>query len=194
MAVRDLVQIGNVILRKRNRPITSFKSPKFKKLLIDLQETMIATGLVGIAAPQIGENYAVFATEPRVTPFRSLEQADILRYYINPKIVEKSDKQVTIYEGCGSVLHSMLFGPVKRPEIITIEALDELGRKFRLRCDGLLARVIQHEYDHLQGIECTDCFSDYSKIMNADTYLKEIRNSAAQISATKITIKEYRIL
>jgi len=73
-----------------------------------------------------------------------------------------------VYEGCGSVAHGELFAPVKRPKTITVEAYDKKGQKFRLVCDGLLGRVIQHEYDHLSGIEFTEKILDYRKIMSRD--------------------------
>jgi peptide deformylase len=91
-------------------------------------------------------------------------------------------------------LEIKLFGPVKRPKTITIKARDENGNKFQLKCDGLLARVIQHEYDHLFGIEFTEKIYDYKRLMDVYFYRKEIRKSKQQVSASKITIKEYKKL
>ncbi len=65
-------------------------------------------------------------------------------------------KQVIIYEGCGSVAYAKLFAPVRRPEKIIIEASDANGNQFKLKAEGFLSRVIQHEYDHLDGIEFTE--------------------------------------
>lgn len=78
-----------------------------------------------------------------------------------------------------------------RPKLIVVEAFDEAGNKFRLKCDGLLARVIQHEYDHLNGVEFTEKVSDYSKLVGSDYYKENIRNSNAQLEASLITVKEY---
>jgi peptide deformylase len=109
-----------------------------------------------------------------------------LRVYINPKIIHNSREVSEIYEGCGSV-GADFFGPVIRPRTITIEAYDADLKKFRLTCDGLLARVIQHEYDHLSGVEFIEKISDYKRVMNAEHYQKLIRTSKKQVSAGVIT-------
>ena len=141
---------------------------------------MHKAGLIGIAAPQIAENYMVFVTHPRKTKSRRLGRTDKLRIYINPKITFKSQEENIIYEGCGSIVKGDLFGPVSRPREIEIEATDENGQKFRLGCDGILARVIQHEYDHLMGIEFLEKVIDYRKVIVGKYYRKKIRNSKSQ--------------
>lgn len=77
-----------------------------------------------------------------------------------------------IYEGCGSVAYAKLFAPVKRPEKIVIKAIDENGNRFELKAGGMLSRVIQHEYDHLDGIEFTEKITDMRKIMSSEEYKK----------------------
>src|SRR5258708_13091550 len=146
MSVRQSTQIGNPILKVKNKTVKDVNDPRIKQLIVDLKDTMHKVGLIGMAAPQIGENYAVFVTEPRRTNTRPKDQSDTFRVYINPKIVSFSKGISIIFEGCGSVLSGQIFVPVKRPIKITVEALDEHGKKFRLTCDGILARVIQHEY------------------------------------------------
>lgn len=71
---------------------------------------------------------------------------------------------------------------------------DEKNHKFQLRCDGILARVIQHEYDHLQGVEFTEKVADYSKLMNVQHYREQIRNSPSNLTASTITINEFKYL
>ena len=78
---------------------------------------------------------------------------------------------LTDWEGCGSVAFASLFGTVKRPASVLIEALDEKGAKFKLATHGLLARIIQHEMDHLNGIVFVDK-SDSKTYMSRDEYLK----------------------
>jgi peptide deformylase len=192
MAIREVIQIGHPSLKAENREVVDFKSEKVKQIVQDLVDTMRESGLVGMAAPQIAENYRIFVTEPRVTPTRTIDQADKLRVYINPVIKNFSDEEVIIYEGCGSVLKGSLFGPVKRPRQITIEAFDENGENFQLTCDGLLARVIQHEYDHLQGIEFTEKVDDYKKLMAVEFYIANIKTSSEQIENSKVNIKEFK--
>ena len=187
MAVRKVTQAGHKALKANNNKITDFVSPKLGKLIKDLKDTMYDTGLVGIAAPQIGVNEMVFATHPRNTKSRRLGKEDICRLYINPKITKFSKENVVIYEGCGSIGNGKLFGPVERAKEITIEAQGEKGNKFSVTCDGLLARVIQHEYDHLQGIEFIQKINEYNKILDGIYYRKTIRNSKAQKEALNIT-------
>lgn len=194
MAARATIQIGHSKLKKQNTEIGNVNLPKIKRLRRDLIDTMNKTGLIGIAAPQIAQNYMIFVTFPRTTKSRSLGKTDILRTYINPKITFKSTKENIIYEGCGSVVKGNLFGPVSRPEEIEIEALDEKGQKFRLKCNGILARVIQHEYDHLMGIEFMERVNDCKKIMVGDYYRKTIRNSKLQKQNSLITKIDYKKL
>ena len=188
MAVRKVAQIGHPALKAENKIITDFKSLKLKKLIKDLKDTMNKNGIIGIAAPQIAENYKVFVTQPRKTKTRKLDKSDKFRVYINPKIVFFSKEKLIIYEGCGSVADGNLFAPVRRPKEIKIEALDEKRRRFFLLCNGIYARVIQHEYDHLSGIEFTEKISDYRRILSRKYYLETVRNSKEQKEASKITV------
>lgn len=194
MAVRKTLQIGDPKLKAKNTPVKEIKSTKVSKLIKDLTDTMRKNELVGIAAPQIGENYQAFITEVRKTKSRSVKEIDELRVFINPKITNFSKVENLIYEGCGSVLNGNLFGPVKRPKEIIVEAIDKKGKRFQLKCDGLLARVIQHEYDHLNGIEFTEKVSDYKKLMDYEHYKKYIRRSPLQLANSKITLKEVNYL
>lgn len=192
MAIRKLVEAGNPLLKAKNKLVKNYKSPQIKKLIKDLMDTMYKTDLVGIAAPQVAENYMVFITHPRNTTSRKLIPEDKLRVYINPKLTFKSKDQSIVYEGCGSLL-SNIFGPVLRPKEIEVTAFDENGRKFRLRCNGILARVILHEYDHLMGIEFIEKVTDYKKIVTGKYYKKYIRISKQQIDnskTTKIEVKD----
>jgi peptide deformylase len=194
MAVRETLQIGDPKLKAKNKIVTNLKNKKVLQVIKDLHDTMIDNDLIGMAAPQIGENYKIIITQPRKTKARKLAKGDKLRVYINPVITNYSKTENIIYEGCGSISHGNIFAPVKRPKEITIEATNEIGMKFTLTCDGILARVIQHEYDHLSGIEFTEKIMDVKLILDRVFYLKKIRNSRAQISAGKITKVDYREL
>ena len=76
------------------------------------------------------------------------------------------------YEGCGSVASGGLFGLVKRPETISIQASNENGEKFELETSGLLARIIQHEVDHLNGVCFIDKITDTKKLLGREEYIK----------------------
>lgn len=191
MKKNTVIEAGDKRLKAKNKLISDLKSKSVQVLINNLIDTMRKTDLIGIAASQIGENYMVFVTQPRNTQARKLGKTDKLRVYINPKITYKSKKQNLIYEGCGSV---GLFGPVSRPAEIEVQAIDEKGQRFSLRADGILARVIQHEYDHLQGIEFIQKVNDYSKIIVEKHYRKNIRNSALQRKNSLTTKVEYKKL
>lgn len=194
MAVKMVIQAGHPSLKKKNKQIVNFKSPKLKILQKDLITTMHKTNLVGIAACQIAENYMIFVTHPRNTKARRLGRTDKLRIYLNPKITFKSQEECIIYEGCGSIVKGDLFGPVSRSKEIEVEAQDENGQKFRLRCDGILARVVQHEYDHLMGIEFLEKVTDYRKVTVGKYYKEKIKNSKLQKQNSLITKINYKKL
>ncbi|MBI1863043.1 peptide deformylase, partial [Candidatus Microgenomates bacterium] len=140
--IRQTIQAGHPNLKRKNKSVSDVTSPVIKKLIKDLTDTLYKAELIGIAAPQIAENYQVFVTHARNTKARKLGKEDVFRVFINPKITVFSKESVTIYEGCGSVVNGDLFGPVRRPREITVTALDEKGQTFSVRCDGILARVI----------------------------------------------------
>ncbi len=192
MAIRKVIQAGHPSLKAKNKTITSYSSKKIKQLIIDLTDTMYEIGLIGIAAPQVAENYMIFVTHARNTKARNLGKEDKLRIFINPKLTKLSKEKVIIYEGCGSVSEATLFGPVERSKEIKIDAFDEKGDKFSITCDGILARVILHEYDHLQGIEFIQKVEDYNQIISEDYYVKDIKNTHIQKSASIITKIEYK--
>ncbi len=195
MTVISTLQLGDPKLKLPNKEIKKFKDPKIKKVIKDLTDTMVKGNLIGMAGPQIGYNFKIFVTQPRKTQYRKLPFEDKLRVYINPKIVKLSKEQIIIWEGCGCVgVTDMFFGPVKRPREIIVEAFDQKGKKFSLKCDGILARVIQHEVDHLNGIEFIEKVDDYKKIMHQEHYTKTIRNSKAQNDAAKVTLLEFKDL
>ncbi|MPM30493.1 Peptide deformylase 1 [bioreactor metagenome] len=177
MIVENIIQIGNPILRNKNKLIKNVKDKKVLETIENLVDTMRSFGMVGTAAPQIGVNLKIFVTEIRKTEYRKANDVDSLRIFINPKIIWKSKKEIVIYEGCASVSHSDFFGPVKRPEKIIVKALNEKGEKIKLKASGLLARVIQHEYDHLVGIEFVEKICDLKKIMAKSEYLKMVEKS-----------------
>lgn len=194
MAIRTIIQVNNPLLKAPNHPVENFKSSYVKNLIQDLKDTMVHEGLIGIAAPQIGENIRAFITHPTNTTFRKVGKADSLRIYINPTLIYASSKQVEIYEGCGCVPGINEFGPVIRPKEIKIHAYDENQNLFELFCDGILARVIQHELDHLSGIEFLEKVVDKKTIVNRKYYIDNIKSSLFTKQRSLITKIEYKKL
>lgn len=173
MVREDIVQIGDPRLGKRSKRVVPADSERAKAIVTDLTDSLRHFDLIGMAAPQIGEGYRIFVTEIRSTRYRKL-RPDPLRVYINPKIVWSSKKEVTLYEGCGSVAYAQFFAPVRRPEQVSVEATDLNGERFEITTDGMLARVIQHEYDHLQGVSFVEKITDMRKAMSYGEYRKRI--------------------
>ena len=145
MSVKKVVKYGTPSLRQPSKEVHKV-SQKIKVLVEDLLDTMYAQNGVGLAAPQIGENYRVFVIDASTgnEPLNPM-------VFINPKIIKKSGAVIS-HEGCLSFPEA--FTDVKRYANVMVKALDKNGRSFVLEAkDGtLLARAIQHEYDHLDGI------------------------------------------
>jgi len=174
MIIKNIIQIGNPILSKKSKFVSNIKFKEIKNIIKDLVDSLRHYSLVGMAAPQIGKNFRIFITEIRKTKYRKGKETDKLRIFINPRIIWSSKDKVIMYEGCGSVAYSKIFGPVKRPKNIIIEAYNEKGDKFKLKADRLLSRVIQHENDHLNGISFIEKITDMRKTMSSEEYFKMI--------------------
>lgn len=138
MAIRNIVKIGDEILRKTCRPVTQFDD-KLHALLDDMYETMVDANGVGLAAPQVGILRRVFIIWTEETG---------LIECINPEILETLGKQ-TGEEGCLSVVGRS--GIVERPAVVKFRAFDRNGNLFEKSVNKLAARAICHEYDHLDG-------------------------------------------
>ena len=145
MSVKKVVKYGEPSLRQPSKEVHKV-SQKIKVLVDDLLDTMYAQNGVGLAAPQIGENYRVFVIDVSTgnEPLHPM-------VFINPKIIKKSGAVIS-HEGCLSFPEA--FTDVKRYANVMIKAMDRNGRSFVLEAkDGtLLARAIQHEFDHLDGV------------------------------------------
>jgi peptide deformylase len=174
MIIKNIIQIGNPLLSQKSKLVKQMESREAQNVVKNLIDSTRYHKLIGMAASQIGKKLRIFITEVRKTLYRNPKDIDKLRVYINPKIVWYSKNEATEYEGCGSVAHAKLFAPVKRPEKIIIEAFDEKNNKFRFKTGGLLSRVIQHEYDHLDGKEFTEKITDIKKMMSSEEYIKKI--------------------
>lgn len=173
MAIRKTSEIGSVVIRTRAKEIDGTPSTRVNKIIVDLTDTMRHTNLVGMAAPQIGVGSRIFVTEIRKTILRKdISLLDPLRVFINPKITKTSKKLVSDYEGCGSVANGGLFGPVMRPETIAVRVHDQKGEEFEFETSGLLARIIQHEIDHLNGVCFIDRITDTKKLLGREEYIK----------------------
>ncbi|MES2437393.1 MAG: peptide deformylase [Patescibacteria group bacterium] len=170
MIVKHATQVGNPIIRSKAKSVKNITSKETKKIIKDLVDSMHYHALVGMAAPQIGKSLRVFVTEIRQTKNRKPKDLDPIRVFINPEITYYSKKVALGYEGCGSVASSELFGKVPRSESIVIKAYNEKGEPFEFTAQGLLARVIQHEQDHIEGKVFLDRITDTESFMSRNEY------------------------
>ncbi len=137
--ILKIVQENNPVLRKKAEPVKNPENPEIKELVSDMIATMKEANGIGLAAPQVGAPFRIFTV--------GLE--DKIYVFINPEVKDLSQDESSFEEGCLSV--QKVWGPVIRPKKLTIRALDENGKPIKIRAKGLLARVIQHEMDHLDG-------------------------------------------
>ena len=142
MAIRNVVQVGDEVLRKKCREVTEFDS-KLAVLLDDMKDTVKKHNGAGLAAPQVGVLRRAVVVDVDEGFFE----------FVNPVIVSERGKQ-TGWEGCLSVKGKR--GRVTRPNYVEIEYCDRNGEKHRLSAVGFFARAVCHELDHLDGILYTD--------------------------------------
>lgn len=156
MSIKSVAQEPEPVLRKKAEQVTDFKDSKLKELIKDLEDTVIEEDGVGIAAPQIGVSLSVFHIPEEYAPrVRTINPATWIKpkpqtIFINPKIINYSEEKDTNAEGCLSV--KGMFEEVTRSYRVTIEAQNLSGKKFRVSGEGLMARIFQHETDHLNGM------------------------------------------
>lgn len=143
MAILEIIKYPDPTLRKKCQEVKEI-TPEIKKLIEDMAETMEEKGGEGLAAPQVGV----------------LKRAIVVKTgkgqvaLINPRITKKSKEKEIIEEGCLSFPGFWL--KIKRAKEVEVEALDLKGEKIQIKAEGFLARVIQHEIDHLDGILFVD--------------------------------------
>ena len=144
MALRNIVTKEDKILCKVCRPVVKFNE-RLHQLLDDMADTLADAGGVGLAAPQVGVlRRAVLVLETNVEE----DDEEFVIELINPEIIETSGEQVGA-EGCLSVPGE--YGIVRRPDHVKVKAQDRFGEWFEYESDGLTARCILHECDHLDG-------------------------------------------
>jgi len=147
----QIITLGNEILRQKADKIKQIDE-QTENLAKQMLEILVRDKGVGLAGPQIGIMKRIFVVHVK---------GDIERVFINPSILETSHETCKFEEGCLSV--PGIYADVIRSESIKIQAWNEKGRPFTLETSGLLARVILHEYDHLEGILFLDRLTENKK-------------------------------
>lgn len=151
MTLREIVTVPEPVLRRKARKVTDFGS-ELQTLIDDMVETMRAAPGVGLAAPQVNAPLRVIVVE-----FGDEEDESVppkLYTVVNPEIVRSSREMVVGTEGCLSI--PGFIGDVDRMKSITVKGQNRRGQPVRIKAEGWLARIFQHEIDHLDGILFTD--------------------------------------
>lgn len=186
--ILPIVAYGDAILKKKAKDIPE-DFEKLDELIENMWETMHSASGVGLAAPQIGKSLRLFVVDP--SPFAddeglSEEEREQFKNakqaFINPKIIEETGDEWAFSEGCLSIPE--IREDIFRQKKIVIEYHDKDFKKHTETFNGLAARVIQHEYDHIEGILFTDKISSLKKRL--------IRNKLSAISKGKIKV-DYRM-
>lgn len=146
MALLSITTIPNKILRTKvpNVEVDEILTSDFQKLIVDMTETMQTNDGIGLAAVQVGvlKRLCVVTTKDGVMAF------------INPHFTKHSFRKIVMEEGCLSI--PGVFGTVRRPKRVSLTALDAKANPIELTAEGMLARILQHEIDHLDGVLFTD--------------------------------------
>ena len=148
--ILPIVAYGDPVLRKAGKNIEK-GDDSLAKLLEDMFETMYNASGVGLAAPQIGKSLRLFIIDgaPLLEDDEDEKDKEFKKVFINPEILEEEGDEWSFEEGCLSIPD--IRGDVNRPSIVHIKYLDENFEPHEESFEGINARVIQHEYDHIEG-------------------------------------------
>lgn len=152
MAIRTIVTLPDPVLRRKARKVTKFDA-ELQKLIDDMVATMREAPGVGLAAPQVGIPERVIVVEYAIDE-EDEDSPKKLYTLVNPEIVKASDEMVQGVEGCLSI--PALVGEVERHAGVVVKAQNRRGQPVKIKANGWLARIFQHEIDHLEGILYTD--------------------------------------
>jgi peptide deformylase len=151
MALLEIITVPNPILRRKAHKVEDF-GREFQNIVADMVETMRDAPGVGLAAPQVALSVRLIVIE--YGPDEDENVPKKLYVVANPEIIEKSEEKIAGIEGCLSVPD--LIGEVDRHEWIVVKGLNRHGKPFKIKAEGWLARIFQHEIDHVEGILYTD--------------------------------------
>ncbi len=167
MALLDIVTFPDPFLRLKAKPVKKFDKD-FQVLIEDMFETMLNEPGVGLAAPQIGQSIQLVVIEyAEESENEEAPKRKPKRYVlVNPEIVKQSEETVEGMEGCLSV--PGLVGNVERHESVTVKALNRSGKPQKIKAKGWMARIIQHEVDHLNGILYIDRTTELYETVSED--------------------------
>ena len=183
-----ITEFGNPILRKKAKPLSQkeIKSAKLAKLIADMEKILFDKKHgIGLAAPQIGIGRSLAIIRIRPKKYRkNVKNMDL--DIINPRVIETYGRKKQMWEGCisGGSTRSGLFAKVPRYNKIKLEYRDKAGVKKEEIFEGLPAQVIQHEFDHLQGVLFVDKVKDTKSYISYREYIKLTRKPKNSTSSS----------
>jgi peptide deformylase len=167
MAILPIIETPDPLLRRKSSPVEAV-TPELRALIDDMFETMYAAPGIGLAAIQVGVPKRLLVIDLQEPEEEGGEPVRRPLVFINPEIVETSDTLQTYNEGCLSVPE--MYAEVDRPDRIRARWLDRDGNQHDEQLDGMIAIVLQHEMDHLEGI----LFIDHLSRLKRDMILKKL--------------------
>jgi len=163
MAIREIVSLPAPVLRRKARKVTTF-GPELQSLIDDMVETMRAAPGVGLAATQVDVPLRVIVVE--YGDEEDEEAPKKLFTLVNPVLTSPSEEMTLATEGCLSI--PGFVGEVERHNSIVVKGLNRFGKPVRIKADGWLARIFQHEIDHVEGVLYIDRAQKVWKLEESD--------------------------
>ena len=176
--IYPIVLFGDPVLKKKAADIP--KGASVKELIADMFETMYSASGVGLAAPQIGKSIRLFVVDDY--PMMDEGEEGVKKAFINPQIIDEHGEEWAFEEGCLSI--PGIREDVLRKAVVKIRYFDEDWNEHEEEYDDIHARVIQHEYDHIEGVLFTDHISSFKKRL--------LKGKLANISKGKVDA-DYRV-
>lgn len=172
MSELEIVTYPAPILKQKTLPITDIDE-RLERLMDDMAQTMYAAPGLGLAAVQVGVNLSLLIYDIVENDKHNL------RVLINPRIITREGSMISESEGCLSVPDFR--ADVKRAEAVSVEGLDRFGKPVKIDAEGLLAIVLQHEIDHLEGMLFIDRISPLKRQLYKRRVMKQLKNSEPRL-------------
>lgn len=173
--ILQIAQLGNPVLREQAKPVENLASQVIRELIEDLRATVFDANGLGLAAPQVYQSYRVFIIACHPTPRYPNAPTLPPTIVINPEIIAASEEKAKDWEGCLSI--PGIRGLVARHKTITVKYTTEDGKTVQCEYTDILARIFQHEFDHLNGMVFLDRLDSVRDIVTEKEYQRIVQNA-----------------
>jgi len=168
--VLEIIELGNPVLRTKAKEVKDISDPKVQQLIDDLIFTASHASGVGISAPQVGQSLRIFIISSYPNDRYPEAPEMIPTPVINPQIISYSEGLVKGWEGCLSI--PGIRAPVLRHRSVKVKYFDREGNELEAMFEDFVARIFQHEFDHIEGIVFLDRLEDNSEVITEKEYFK----------------------